>query len=148
MKGSLSPARIMLVLPFLILLGFIFPTAASAQGVAQFPTHSNPPSDCGCSREDDAIPVSSGMLTPFLPIIPNLEFGFLYSFGKNVRTGRFTADYTLPYRLNADSVLFGEAHAEGWDFWKRPNVVVGAAPGFTTTTTATSNRVDLSFGGG
>jgi len=88
------------------------------------------------------------MLTPFLPKIPNLDFGFLYSFGKNVRTGRFTVDYTLPYHLNADSVLFGEAHAEGWDFWKRPRVEAGAAPGFTTTTSIADNRIDISFGGG
>jgi hypothetical protein len=45
-------------------------------------------------------------------------------------------------------VLFGEAHAEGWGFWKKPSVSVAAAPGFTVTTSDTSNRVDLSFGGG
>jgi hypothetical protein len=56
------------------------------------------------------------MLGNFLPRIPNLEFGFLYYFGNNVRTGRFTADYVLPLNLSPDSVLFGEAHAEGWDF--------------------------------
>ncbi len=88
------------------------------------------------------------MLAPFLPRIPNLELGFLYYFGNNVRTGRFTADYTLPFRLSSDSVLFGEAHAEGWDFWKSPTVSVAAAPGFAVTTSATSNRVNLSFGGG
>jgi hypothetical protein len=88
------------------------------------------------------------MLTPFLPKIPNLELGFLYSFGKNVRTGRFTADYTLPYHLSPDSVLFGEAHAEGWDFWKRPDVSITTPAGFTTTTSSANNRVDLSFGGG
>jgi hypothetical protein len=88
------------------------------------------------------------MLAPFLPKIPNLEVGFLYSFGKNVRTGRFTADYVLPFKLNADSVLFGEAHAEGWDFWKRPDVSITTPAGFTTTTSTANNRVDLSFGGG
>ncbi len=45
-----------------------------------------PASDCGCNG-DAPIPVSSGMIAPFLPKIPNREFGFLYSFGKNVRTG-------------------------------------------------------------
>jgi len=88
------------------------------------------------------------MLSPFLPRIPNLELGFLYYFGNRVSTGRFTADYVLPFRLNCDSVLFGEAHAEGSDFWKRSTVSVAAAPGFTITTSSTSNRVDLSFGGG
>lgn len=88
------------------------------------------------------------MLAPFLPKIPNLEFGFLYSFGKNVRTGRFTADFTLPFHLSPDSVVFGEAHAEGWDFWKRPNVSITTPAGFTTATSTANNRVDLSFGGG
>ena len=88
------------------------------------------------------------MLSPFLPRIPNLELGFLYYFGNRVNTGRFTADYVLPFRLGCDSVLFGEAHAEGWDFWKRSTVSVAAAPGFTVTTSHTNNRVDLSFGGG
>ncbi len=141
-------SRCTLLLWMPALLVFLLAGIAGAQAVPPFAGRGNPANDCGCSRDDDAIPVSSGMLTPFLPRIPNLEFGFLYSFGKNLRTGRFTADYTLPYHLNADSVLFGEAHAEGWDFWKRPNVDVGAAPGFTTTTSATSNRIDLSFGGG
>jgi hypothetical protein len=96
----------------------------------------------------DTIPLSSGMLGCYLPRIPNLEFGFLYNFGKNLRSGRFTADYVLPVNLSSDSVLFGEAHAEGWDFWKKPTVSVVAAPGFTVTTSGTSNRVDLSLGGG
>ena len=74
------------------------------------------------------IPLSSGMFSGIIPRISNLELGFLYTFGKNVRTGRFTADYLLPFRLNGDSVLFGEAHAEGWDFWKRPSVSVAAVP--------------------
>ncbi len=148
MKGLRSSGRILLVLPLFLLFGCALCTVADAQGLPQLPAPSNPSNDCGCSRGDDAIPVSSGMLSPFLPRIPNLELGFLYYFGNRVSTGRFTADYVLPFRLSSDSVLFGEAHAEGWDFWKRPNVPVAAVPGFTTTTSATSNRVDLSFGGG
>jgi Inverse autotransporter, beta-domain len=88
------------------------------------------------------------MLSPYIPKIPNLDLGFLYYFGNHVSTGRFTADYVLPFRLNCDSVLFGEAHAEGWDFWKKSHESVAAAPGFTVTSSPTSNRVDLSFGGG
>ena len=144
------PARRLVAGPAsLFICACILSTVAEAQGVAPFPSPSNPTNDCGCRRRgDDPIPVSSGMLTPFLPKIPNLEFGFLYSFGKNVRTGRFTADYTLPYHLRSDSVLFGEAHAEGWDFWKRPGVSITTPAGFTTTTSTANNRVDLSFGGG
>ena len=144
------PARRLVAGPSsLFICACILSTVAEAQGVAPFPSPSNPTNDCGCRRRgDDPIPVSSGMLTPFLPKIPNLEFGFLYSFGKNVRTGRFTADYILPYHLRSDSVLFGEAHAEGWDFWKRPGVSITTPAGFTTTTSTANNRVDLSFGGG
>ncbi|MGO9570410.1 MAG: hypothetical protein ACLP5H_22995 [Desulfomonilaceae bacterium] len=148
MKGSLSLLRILLVLPLVLLLVCSLVPVVEAQGVAQFPAHRNPANDCGCPQGSDAIPVSSGLLAPFLPKIPNLELGFQYYFGNRVNTGRFTADYVLPFRLGWDSVLFGEAHAEGWDFWKRSTVSVAAAPGFTVTTSDTSNRVDLSFGGG
>jgi hypothetical protein len=148
MTGLRCSGRFLLVLPLLILLVCALSTVAVAQGLPESLGPGNPSNDCGCPRGDNAIPVSSGMLSPFLPKIPNLELGFLYSFGKNVRTGRFTADYLLPFRLNPDSVLFGEAHAEGWDFWKKPSVSLATAPGFTTTTSESNNRVDLSFGGG
>jgi len=148
MKESRASERILLVLPFLLLFACALSTFVGAQGLPELPAPGNSSNDCGCSRGDDAIPVSSGMLAPFLPRIPNLELGFLYYFGNRVSTGRFTADYLLPFRLGCDSVLFGEAHAEGWDFWKSPTVSVAAAPGFAVTTSATSNRVDLSFGGG
>jgi hypothetical protein len=149
MNGLRSSGRHVVVLPLVLIVACSLATLADAQSVAQFPTNGNPAADYGWrGRGDDPIPVSSGMLTPFLPKIPNLELGFLYSFGKNVRTGRFTADYTLPYHLSADSVLFGEAHAEGWDFWKRPDVSITTPAGFTTTTSTANNRVELSFGGG
>ena len=108
---------------------------AGAQGIPRVPGLRSASNDCGCPRESSGIPVSSAMLAPILPKIPNLEFGFLYYFGNNVRTGRFTADYVLPLHLSADSVVFGEAHAEGWNFWKESS---GTA----------DNRIDLSFGGG
>jgi hypothetical protein len=89
------------------------------------------------------------MLAPFLPKIPNLEFGFLYSFGRNVSAGRFTADYLIPVNLNADSAVFGEVHAEGQDFWKRAsNATVAGGPGALVTTPSANTRVDLSLGGG
>ena len=92
--------------------------SAGAQGFSQAPGLSDPSYDYGYPGGNDGIPVSSGMLAPLLPKIPNLQLGFLYYFGKNVRAGRFTADYVLPYSLSTDSVVFGEAHAEGWNFWK------------------------------
>jgi hypothetical protein len=67
--------------------------------------------------------------------IPNLEVGYLYSFGRSVRTGRLTLDYVLPVSLGSDSVVFGEAHLEFTGFW---NTLSGSL----------NNRVDLSVGGG
>ncbi|MFH1113433.1 MAG: hypothetical protein V1792_05885 [Pseudomonadota bacterium] len=82
----------------------------------------------------DTIPISSGMFPSILPPIPNLQVGYLYYFGQNVRSGRFTADYLLPFSLSKNSTVFGEAHTEFQSFWKTNN-------GF-------NNRVDLSLGGG
>ncbi len=79
------------------------------------------------------IPISSGMFQGILPPIPNLQVGYIYNFGQNVRSGRFTADYLLPVKLGAESRVFGEAHTEWQSFWKMP--------GF-------NNRVDVSLGGG
>jgi hypothetical protein len=145
---SCCPGRILFFLSLSLLFACALSIIANAQNFPQLPAPGIPSNDCGCPRGNDTIPVSSGMLAPFLPTIPNLEFGFLYSFGNRVSTGRFTADYLLPFRLSADSVLFGEAHAEGWGFWKVPSVSVDTPAGFTTTTSPSSNRVNLSFGGG
>jgi len=92
------------------------------------------------------------MLAPFLPSIPNLEFGFLYSFGPNLRisSGRFTADYLFPVDVRCDSAFFGEAHVESefYEFLGGRRVVTTAGKGFVTTSTAVDNRTDLSLGGG
>jgi len=77
--------------------------------------------------------VSNGLLLDILPLIPNLQFGYLYNFGNRVRSGRFTADYLLPFVLSQDSVLFGEAHTEFQSFWN---------------TSGFNNRMDVSLGGG
>jgi len=100
------------------------------------------------ARGSDTIPISSGMFSGIIPRISNLELGFLYNFGNNVRMGRFSADYVLPFNLSCDSVIFGEAHGEWENFWKTPTVSVTLGSGSTVTTSGTSNRVDLSFGGG
>jgi hypothetical protein len=95
----------------------------------------------GLPKESDSLYLSDAILRGVLPLIPNLQFGYLYDFGNNrVRGGRFTADYLLPASLSADATIFGEAHAEFENFWK------------TLTSTATesgfNNRLDMSFGGG
>jgi hypothetical protein len=78
--------------------------------------------------------VSDAMFRGILPLIPNLQFGFLFDFGnRKVVQGRFTTDYLLPFSLSPCSVIFGEGHAEFQDFWN---------------TQSFSNRTDVSFGGG
>lgn len=86
-------------------------------------------------RGSDTVGISSGLFHGILPRIPNLELGYIYSFGPTVRAGRATVDYVLPVNLGNDSTIFGEVHGEFQGFWQAPS---GGA----------NNRVDLSFGGG
>jgi hypothetical protein len=81
----------------------------------------------------DTVSLSSGMFPGILPPIPNLQIGYLFNFGPKVRSGRFTADYLLPFSLSPESTVFGEAHTEFQSFWN---------------TTDYNNRVDISLGGG
>jgi hypothetical protein len=155
--GSRSCGRAALVLLLSSLLACTLFTIAETQGIQQSPYSAAdvvrrgapaggglgippynplgfPGSPMGLSGGSDSLYVSDGMLRGILPLIPNLQFGYLYNFGNNrVSSGRFTADYLLPISLSADSTLFGEAHTEFQDFWK---------------TSSFNNRVDLSFGGG
>ena len=97
MYGSCSFGRILLVLSLSLIFACALSTGADAKGLPQFLGQGNISNQCGLSRGDDTVPVSSGMLTSFLPKIPSLELGFPYYFGNNVRTGRFNADYVLPF---------------------------------------------------
>jgi len=76
-----------------------------------------------------------GMLDGILPAIPNLQAGYLYSFGKDYSLGRFVGDLFAPWRLKWSDTFFGQAHVEFQDFWQIPD-------------SAPQHRVDLSFGGG
>jgi len=90
----------------------------------------------GLPRGADSIYISDQMLRDLLGPIPNLQVGYLYSFGNSVKSGRLTLDYLLPITLGSgNSAVFGEAHTELQDFWK-------------TVTGGANNRVDLSLGGG
>ena len=97
-----------------------------------FPTSSVSTGPIG---QSSVIPITSGMISDYMPRIPNLEIGFQYFFGNKVRSGQASFDYLLPFNLGNSSVVFGEAHGNWWNFAQRP---VGGA----------SNRVDLSIGGG
>ena len=112
--------------------------AGSVNAEQFFPTslpNSAPALSSRASGELDGIPINSGMFRGLLPTIPNLELGFQYFFGDRVRSNQANADYLLPYNLSPNSVIFGEAHGNWWNFTNKP---VGGA----------SNRIDLSFGGG
>ena len=91
------------------------------------------------------IPLSSGMLNNWLPLIPNLQFGFNYLFGRNLRQSWWSADYVLPVSITKSDILFGEAHVDSAsssstggfpflnNFWQQGSAGI-------------QNRIDLSVG--
>ncbi len=97
MYGSSSFRRILLVLSLSLIFACALCIVAAAQVVVQFPGQDNLSNQWGLSRGDDTIPGASGMFAPYPPRIPNLDLGSLHYFGNNVRTGRFTTDYVLPF---------------------------------------------------
>jgi hypothetical protein len=126
-----------------------FPSLPSLTGTSSSqPSYMNPFGAPGSPHGSDTVPLSSGLFGAFLPRIPNLEFGFVYAIGPNLRAGRGTIDYVLPISPGNQSVVFGEAHAEFQDFWKSQKVSSTTGPGFVAFTTPANNRTDLSFGGG
>ena len=83
----------------------------------------------------DSVLITPQLFQGVLPLIPNLQAGYLYNFGEGVRSGKLTLDYLLPVELDKDTAVFGEFHNEWQDFWK-------------TVTRGANHRVDLSIGGG
>ncbi len=93
----------------------------------------------------ETVPFSSEMLRNWLPVIPNLQFGFNYLFGRNLSQTWWSADYVLPVSLTSSDIVFGEAHVDSAssastggfpflnNFWQQ-----GPA--------GLQNRIDLSFG--
>ncbi len=96
-----------------------------------------PGSAGGLPRGSDSVFLSSGMFRDLFPLIPNLEIGYLHTFGKNVRNSRLTLDYVLPIEFGQNSAVFGEAHGEFTNFWKS-----------LTCSTGFKERSDVSAGGG
>jgi len=58
------------------------------------------------------------MFRDFLPQIPNLEVGYLYTFGKEIDEGRLTVDYSVQKTVLGRDVVFGETHARFKDLLK------------------------------
>ena len=91
------------------------------------------------------IPLSSGMLKNWLPVVPNLQFGFNYLFGRNLRQSWWSADYVLPVSITTSDIIFGEAHVDSANssstggfpflnnFWQQGSAGI-------------QNRIDLSVG--
>jgi hypothetical protein len=118
---------------------------SSGQGQGQGLPPSNPlrvPGTSGPWSSDgsDSVVLSSGMFQGLLPNIPNLQFGYLYSFSNSGSAGRFTGDYLKPFSLNRELFVFGEAHVEGWNFL--------SSVGPSDNSGRVNNRVDVSLGGG
>lgn len=93
------------------------------------------------------IAVSDSWLGNWKPRIPNLEFGFSYLFGNNLRQSRWIADYLYPVTILGDDALFGEIHAESLNSDSR--VPVPFLNNFwNQTPPGAINRSDLSVGAG
>lgn len=146
------------VVTIVLLLGGVFPPdLALAQGISSSPYSGPsilrrgglgvaPPSLPGGGpsiQDSGSAYFSSGMLKDLLGPIPNLQFGYLYSWGNGLSTGRATVDYLLPIDLGSDSVVFGEAHGEFTNFWKTVQRLFR-----TSATGSFDTRTDISLGGG
>lgn len=75
------------------------------------------------------------LLQGIVPIPSYLRFGYLYDGGPKFSAGRLTLDGFVPIRLGKRTRLFGQAQGSFQDFWR-------------TIRGESSNRIDLSFGGG
>lgn len=100
----------------------------------------------------DSVYLNSEMFRDLLPVIPNLQGGFVFNFGRNVGQGRGIIDYVLPVGIG-DSVFFGEVHSEFQNFWKWSKSEVIARPwpaekGLEHVALKPNRRTDLAFGGG
>lgn len=148
--------RLLAVLASVLSTVSVAPSLVPAQGIQQSPygavetlrrgwwpnpndlAPSNPlglPGGSSPGARGESIPISSGMFRDIMPEIPNLQLGYIYNFGPNVRSGSASVDYLLPLELGPGSTIFGEAHGEYQSFWKTPPE-------------SGNYRVDLSLGGG
>ncbi len=94
-------------------------------------------SAAGQPRGSDSVFLSSKMFGDILPLIPNLEIGYLYTFGNSATNSRLTLDYVLPIEIGHNGAVFGEAHGEFTNFLKT-----------VTGSTGFKERSDVCVGGG
>jgi hypothetical protein len=103
-------------------------------------TSTNPPGLPGSSvsglGSSNNVSISSGLLRGILPSIPNLELGYTYTFGSNIRAGTASIDYLLPFNFGNSSTIYGEAHAEFQRF------------SYPQSGTGNQQSLDLCLGGG
>jgi hypothetical protein len=93
----------------------------------------------------DTVNLSSRLFQDLLPKIPNLEFGFNYAFGSNLRQSRWSVDYVLPVALGNDATFFAEAHGESVSL-KTSTWVPFLNNFWQQTPPGNQSRLDLSFG--
>ncbi len=135
----------------------ICPLLAVSQGIQQTPysgadtvrigspaitsdlTPSNPLGMPGSSllgpRSSENISISSGMFQGIMPQIPNLQVGYNYTFGPQIKAGTASVDYLLPFKIDADTTVYGEAHGE----FQSLSINQPGTP---------NNTTELCFGGG
>ena len=138
-------------------VAFISPLLAISQSIQQTPysaadvvrrsgpsavpdlTPSNPLGLPGSSlvgpRGSENISISSGMFQGIMPQIPNLQLGYNYTFGPQIKAGSASADYLLPFKIDADTTVYGEAHGE----FQTLSITQPGSP---------NNSTELCFGGG
>jgi subtilisin-like proprotein convertase family protein len=150
---------------FAVLLFFLLTALAAAQspygspyairgGLDLAPSNpfGMPGSTGGLPGGSNSLSLNSGMFRGLLPVIPNLQAGYVFNFGRNVGQGRGIIDYIHPVGTG-DTVLFGEVHGEFQNFWKwsKTEVItpakVGVA-GLEQVALTPNRRIDLAFGGG
>ena len=101
----------------------------------------------GGPREMDSVFLTPQLFPGIFPSIPNLQVGYLYSFGEKVKADRLTVDYLFPVNLGPDSAFFAEAHGQFTNFWKSVERWF-STDGTITSFRSLNERKDLSLGAG
>jgi hypothetical protein len=95
----------------------------------------------------EAVQISGLTLRDFPQKIPNLEFGFSYLFGKNLRQRFWSVDYLLPLLARSKDVFFWELHGNFLSYKPANGVLITNNLRGLGSPDAHS-RTDLSLGSG